>query len=79
MEAATQTYRKWYEEEERERGGELGGWIIIEAGVCCSINTGVTGKRHTLRQGLSGSELAHSQIWGAGVLNHPAPGATADR
>lgn len=36
-------------------------------------------KCHNLRQRLSRSKLAHSQIWGAGVLNHHGLGARVDR
>lgn len=60
----------------RERKGRRGGWIIIEAGVDCSS---MAGKCHTLRQRLSRSKLAHSQIWGAEVLNHPGLGTRVDR
>lgn len=60
-------------EERRERNV---GQFVIEEGVGCST---AADKCDTLRQGLSRSKLDHSQIWGAGVLNHPAFGARVDR
>lgn len=62
-------------EERRERERNV-GQFVIEEGVGCSSTAD---KCDTLRQGLSRSKLDHSQIWGAGVLNHPALGARVDR
>lgn len=61
---------------ERKRERDKRWMVVIEEGVCCSS---MADKCHTLRQGLSRSKLAHSQIWVAAVLNHPRLGAGFDR
>lgn len=64
---------------QQRKGGrkrDMGGGLIIEARVDCSC---MVHKCHNLRQRLSRSKLAHSQIWGAGVLNHHGLGARVDR
>lgn len=78
MDAETETNHKQRGRRERgrEREREKRWMVVIEEGVCCSR---MADKCHTLRQGLSRSKLAHSQIWVAAVLNHPRLGAGFDR
>lgn len=80
MDAETETNHKQRGRRERGRERETEGekrWMaVIEEGVCCSSTAD---KCHTLRQRLSRSKLAHSQIWVAAVLNHPRLGAGFDR
>lgn len=76
MDAETETNHKQRGRRERGRERDKRWMVVIEEGVCCSS---MADKCHTLRQGLSRSKLAHSQIWVAAVLNHPRLGAGFDR